>query len=238
MDKKKKIKAAVNTDEITPTESKINDMIENEKPKEIKPAKETINEDEVLFKIWHIICAFDKALYIKLIQSDIKTMTDLRKKNLNELIDTIDFDSMNEYTTKEKFIQKVKKFNPTVYPDGDQSCSSDSSSDNENIKDKKQKKKKRKKGKKNRIGFSVGGAKDINSFRLNIDNNIMPKDSSITYEGIFYDYYFDTGSGDEQYDDNKDKDDEKKPLFFPSYNYAKSKQPKVLKMTLPKTQKT
>eukprot|EP01084_Bolivina_argentea_P036793 68029_1 len=46
----------------------------------------------------------------------------------------------------------------------------------------------------NNIGFSVGGAKDINNFRDNIENNFVPLRSSITYEGIFYDYYFDTGS--------------------------------------------
>eukprot|EP01084_Bolivina_argentea_P137722 242548_1 len=44
----------------------------------------------------------------------------------------------------------------------------------------------------NNIGFSVGGAKDINNFRQTIDNNFVPLQSSITYEGIFYDYYFDT----------------------------------------------
>jgi Ca-activated chloride channel homolog len=55
----------------------------------------------------------------------------------------------------------------------------------------------------NTIGYSVGGAKDIDNFRDNIENNFLPQLSSITYEGLFYDYYFDTGrdegSGDEMF---------------------------------------
>ncbi len=43
------------------------------------------------------------------------------------------------------------------------------------------------------LGFSVGGAKDIGNFRENIKNGFMPIDSDITYEGLFYDYSFDTG---------------------------------------------
>src|SRR3989338_7980261 len=64
------------------------------------------------------------------------------------------------------------------------------------------------------IGFSTGGAKDINNFRKNIENNYLPLPTDITYEGLFYDYYFDTG--------------EKEvctKLFCPSYNYAISKDP-------------
>ena len=64
------------------------------------------------------------------------------------------------------------------------------------------------------IGFSVGGAKDINNFRENIENNYFPITTDITYEGLFYDYYFDTG--------------EQEPcteLFCPSYAYAASADP-------------
>lgn len=64
------------------------------------------------------------------------------------------------------------------------------------------------------IGFSTGGAKDINNFKKNIENNYLPLPTDITYEGLFYDYYFDTG--------------EKEvctKLFCPSYNYAISKDP-------------
>ncbi|KHO46090.1 MAG: hypothetical protein QS98_C0005G0037 [archaeon GW2011_AR3] len=64
------------------------------------------------------------------------------------------------------------------------------------------------------IGFSVGGAKDINNFRENIRNGYLPVPTDITYEGLYYDYFFDTG--------------EAKPcdkLFCPSYSYAISKDP-------------
>ena len=59
------------------------------------------------------------------------------------------------------------------------------------------------------IGFSVGGAKDANNFYKNIDNNYLPKIDSITYEGVFYDHYFDTG-----------KKDSCKNLFCPDYSTA------------------
>jgi len=64
------------------------------------------------------------------------------------------------------------------------------------------------------IGFSTGGAKDINNFRKNIENNYLPLPTDITYEGLFYDYYFDTGK-----QQNCDK------LFCPSYAYAISEDP-------------
>jgi len=65
-----------------------------------------------------------------------------------------------------------------------------------------------------RIGLAVGGAKDINNFRKNIENNFLPLPTDITYGGLFYDYYFDTG---EQEICQK--------LFCPSYSYAISKDP-------------
>lgn len=64
------------------------------------------------------------------------------------------------------------------------------------------------------IGFSTGGAKDINNFRKNIENNYLPLPTDITYEGLFYDYYFDTG-----------EQEVCQKLFCPSYNYAISKDP-------------
>ena len=42
------------------------------------------------------------------------------------------------------------------------------------------------------IGLSTGGAKDINNFRENIKNGFFPISTDITYNGLFYDYYFDT----------------------------------------------
>jgi Ca-activated chloride channel family protein len=64
------------------------------------------------------------------------------------------------------------------------------------------------------IGLSVGGAKDINNFRENIEQGYLPLPSDITYEGLFYDYYFDIGEGKEC-----DK------LFCPTYSYAISRDP-------------
>ncbi|MGA1823823.1 MAG: vWA domain-containing protein [bacterium] len=64
------------------------------------------------------------------------------------------------------------------------------------------------------IGFSTGGANDINNFRANIENDYFPILTDITYEGLFYDYYFDTGQTEEC--------DE---LFCPSYTAAISMAP-------------
>jgi len=64
------------------------------------------------------------------------------------------------------------------------------------------------------IGFSTGGAKDISNFRENILQDYLPLPSDVTYEGLFYDYYFDTGAVKEC-----------KKLFCPSYSYAVSKDP-------------
>jgi Ca-activated chloride channel family protein len=64
------------------------------------------------------------------------------------------------------------------------------------------------------MGFSVGGAKDINNFRQNIENDYLPLPTDITYEGLFYDYYFDTGK--------KERSNE---LFYPSYTSAITRDP-------------
>ncbi|MFA6534225.1 MAG: VWA domain-containing protein [Patescibacteria group bacterium] len=64
------------------------------------------------------------------------------------------------------------------------------------------------------LGFAVGGAKDINNFRQNIANKFLPLPTDITYEGLFYDYYFDTG-----------RQAECQQLFCPSYSYAVSNDP-------------
>lgn len=64
------------------------------------------------------------------------------------------------------------------------------------------------------IGLAVGGAKDINNFRNNIQNNFLPLPTDVTYEGLFYDYYFDTGATEPS-----DK------LFYPSYSYAVTRDP-------------
>ncbi len=62
-----------------------------------------------------------------------------------------------------------------------------------------------------KIGLAVGGAKDTNNFKANIENGYLPKIDSITYEGQFYNHYFDTGLNGK----------ECKELFCPSYSSAK-----------------
>jgi len=64
------------------------------------------------------------------------------------------------------------------------------------------------------VGFSAGGAKDINNFRDNIKNGYLPIPTDLQYEGLFYDYYFDTGQTQECDD-----------LFCPSYSTAVSEDP-------------
>jgi Ca-activated chloride channel family protein len=64
------------------------------------------------------------------------------------------------------------------------------------------------------IGLAVGGAKDTNNFKENINHGFLPKLDSITYEGQFYQHYFDTGLKGEC-----------KELFCPSYVSAKRSNP-------------
>jgi Ca-activated chloride channel family protein len=64
------------------------------------------------------------------------------------------------------------------------------------------------------IGLSTGGAKDIQNFRVNIRNGYLPLPTDVTYEGLFYDYYFDTGSVEPT-----------SKLYSPSYSFAVSRDP-------------
>ena len=64
------------------------------------------------------------------------------------------------------------------------------------------------------IGLSVGGAKDVNNFRENIKQGFLPLPTDVTYEGLFYDYTFDTGIQEPC-----------QKLFCPSYASAVSKDP-------------
>eukprot|EP00486_Rosalina_sp_Unknown_P016591 CAMPEP_0201595034 /NCGR_PEP_ID=MMETSP0190_2-20130828/192169_1 /ASSEMBLY_ACC=CAM_ASM_000263 /TAXON_ID=37353 /ORGANISM="Rosalina sp." /LENGTH=472 /DNA_ID=CAMNT_0048054881 /DNA_START=66 /DNA_END=1486 /DNA_ORIENTATION=- len=73
----------------------------------------------------------------------------------------------------------------------------------------------------NTIGLSFGGAKDINNFRKCIEQNIMPSIDSITYNGIFNDYYFDTYRRKYAIE-YEHKMDEESMLFYPTYCYAKT----------------
>lgn len=43
------------------------------------------------------------------------------------------------------------------------------------------------------LGLAVGGAKDVQNFRENLAHDLLPLPTDITYEGLFYDYHFDTG---------------------------------------------
>ena len=64
------------------------------------------------------------------------------------------------------------------------------------------------------IGFAVGGANDVNNFRENIKNDFLPLPTDITFEGLFYDYFFDTG-----------QQEACSSLFCPSYSIAVSADP-------------
>jgi Ca-activated chloride channel family protein len=64
------------------------------------------------------------------------------------------------------------------------------------------------------IGLAVGGAKGIDNFRENISSGYLPLPTDITYEGLFYDYYFDTGQTKSC-----------RKLFCPSYSYAVTRDP-------------
>jgi len=64
------------------------------------------------------------------------------------------------------------------------------------------------------IGLATGGAKDISNFRENISNNYLPLPTDVSYEGLFYDYYFDTGETEPT-----DK------LYAPSYSFAVTRDP-------------
>lgn len=69
------------------------------------------------------------------------------------------------------------------------------------------------------FGYSAGGAKDINNFRANIAAGYLPQPSDITYEGLFYDYRFETGKP------AKTEQAGTKKLFQPTWSSAVSKNP-------------
>ncbi len=64
------------------------------------------------------------------------------------------------------------------------------------------------------LGLAVGGAKDINNFRENIDQGYLPLPTDVTVEGLFYDYYFENG-----------QQAACTQLFCPSYTQATSRDP-------------
>ncbi len=64
------------------------------------------------------------------------------------------------------------------------------------------------------LGFSVGGAKDADNFYENVKQGYLPKLEAMTYEGVFYDHYFESA-----------KKEPCQTLFCPSYSTAISKNP-------------
>ena len=44
------------------------------------------------------------------------------------------------------------------------------------------------------FGFRVGGSFDANNFRLNLERRYLPQESSVQYEGVFGEYFFDMSS--------------------------------------------
>ena len=64
------------------------------------------------------------------------------------------------------------------------------------------------------VGLTAGGAMDANNFRENVDEGYLPIPSDLSYEGLFNEYYFDTGS-----------DRACTSLFCPSYSTAISPDP-------------
>jgi Ca-activated chloride channel family protein len=64
------------------------------------------------------------------------------------------------------------------------------------------------------VGLSAGGAKDIGNFRENVENGYTPQPEAVSDEGLFYDYYFETGERGET-----------DALFAPRYGAAVSDHP-------------
>jgi Ca-activated chloride channel family protein len=63
------------------------------------------------------------------------------------------------------------------------------------------------------LGLKTGGAQDVNNFRDNIENDYLPINKDISYEGLFHEYFFKTESeGCEN-------------LFCPSYSKAVTEDP-------------
>lgn len=65
------------------------------------------------------------------------------------------------------------------------------------------------------LGMATGGQKDFQNPRDNIGEGFVPTRGSLSIEGLFYDYYFDTGS----------ETPKRNALFYPSYSRAVSRNP-------------
>lgn len=74
-------------------------------------------------------------------------------------------------------------------------------------------------------GFAVGGAKDINAFRLNISEGLLPQESDITHHGLFYDYSFNAREAVLEKDAEQPSGSSSADLFTPACSWAVLKDP-------------
>ena len=66
------------------------------------------------------------------------------------------------------------------------------------------------------LGMATGGAKDVANFRDNVAEGFVPRPEALSVEGLFYDYYFETG------DEGAENEN---ALFYPTYSAAVSSDP-------------
>lgn len=66
------------------------------------------------------------------------------------------------------------------------------------------------------VGLAAGGAKDVTNFRENVAQGFTPQPEAISEEGLFYDYYFETGERTAT-----------EALFAPRYAAAVSEHPRT-----------
>eukprot|EP01083_Nonionella_stella_P177445 623706_1 len=215
----------------------------------------TIDTDKLLFEIWSIInCWKDTTVTKQLASHSITSLKDLQDVSLYhlfELVSSIDWSAFNN-NMKQTFLNKIEQLKRSTHvqtPVIHQHIpSSMPPAYNRRRHGKRGRCRGRGRGRGRRrgrgrcigrappmqnIGFALGGAKDIHSFRDNITSaNQMPQLNAITFEGIYYDYYFQT---EDHTISNDDAEDEKTaitelPMFYPSYCYAKSCVPDALLM--------
>ncbi|RCK78074.1 MAG: hypothetical protein OZSIB_1850 [Candidatus Ozemobacter sibiricus] len=74
----------------------------------------------------------------------------------------------------------------------------------------------------NDLALSVGGAKDVNAFRRNLQKGYLPSPTDVTFEGLYYDYTFDTGKGRAAPPETAGG---AKRLFYPTYTTAVTTHP-------------
>ena len=137
-------------------------------------------------------------LVIILIIAIIATVLVNMRENPNNVAKIDDWEYDEKQASEGGFFNGIAK---SMSPSSIQSATMDSAVSSESIN-------------RGNIGFSTGGAKDVNNFRENIKNGYFPIVTDITYNGLFYDYTFDTGVQKES-----------KELFSPSYSTAVSKDP-------------